>query len=786
FLDRGVNKPMSTVAASSPAKETTTYAEKLGFSEVMITDVDAVQERVLAEILGRNGDSEYLVKKCGLAGATDRAAFRAKVPMVSYEDLQPYIQRIADGDRSPLLTGAAHPVSEFLTSSGTSGGERKQLPTFEDEVDRRQLLFGLVMPVISQYIPELDKGTALVFMFVKSETMTPGGLPARTVLTNAVRPVPAPRRGARRRRVCLRAIRFLQMHWEQLVADVEAGALNQRVTDPSVREAVAGVLRADPVLARFVRAECCSNKNDDWAGIIKRIWPNTMYLDAIVTGSMAQYVPALDYYSGGLPVASNVYASSECSFGINLRPMCHPSEVSYTIMPNMAYFEFLPVDGDGDASHEDLLDVRARAGRDPRPQRRLRVPWSYKSNHFKNSTGTSPLAAILCEDTFQSMYAQMLCGLCRRRDVVRIGTVFAPGLLRAVRFLQMNWEQLAGVLNPRVTDQSVHESVADILRPDPDLAQFIRAEWSKGDWAGIITRIWPNAKCVETVVTGSMAQYVPTLNYYSGGLPVISTAYASSECFFGFNLNPLCDPSEVSYTFMPNMAYFEFLPVDGNGDTSHEADLVELARVEVGREYELVVTTYSGLNRYRIGDILRVTGFHNAAPQFSIVGRQNVLLSIEFDKTDEAELQRAVERASSALLRPHGVVVLDYTSRACTESIPGHYVIYWELLLTNKDAAVDGDVLERCCLEIEDALNPVYRQSRVEDGSIGPLEIRVVRPGTFEELMDYAISRGTSIAQYKVPRCVTLPPVVELLDSHVVSCHFSPKLPHWTPGQPQE
>ncbi|GJN07061.1 hypothetical protein PR202_ga24852 [Eleusine coracana subsp. coracana] len=84
---------------------------------------------------------------------------------------------------------------------------------------------------------------------------------------------------------------------------------------------------------------------------------------------------------------------------------------------------------------------------------------------------------------------------------------------------------------------------------------------------------------------------------------------------------------------------------------------------------------------------------------------------------------------------------------------------------------------------MEEALNAVYRQSRVADASIGPLEIRVVKAGTFEKLMDYAISRGTSIAQYKVPRCVTLPAVIEMLDSHVTSCHFSPKLPHWAPGQ---
>ncbi|KAL6657666.1 hypothetical protein ACP70R_005446 [Stipagrostis hirtigluma subsp. patula] len=580
-------------------------AEKLRFIEEITSNADAVQERVLEEILARNAGTEYLLN-CGLAGATDRATFRAKVPMVTYEDLQPYIRRIADGDRSPILSG--HPVSEFLTSSGTSAGERKLMPTIEDELDRRQLLYSLQMPVMDLYVPGLDKGKALHFLFVKSETRTPGGLTARPVLT------------------------------------------------------------------------------------------------------------------------------------------------SY-----------------------------------------------YKSSHFKNrpfdayNNYTSPTATILCADAFQSMYSQMVCGLCQRHDVLRVGAVFASGLLRAIRFLQLNWEQLAadieaGTLTPRVTDASVREAVAGILRPDAELTELIRAECSTGDWGGIITRIWPNTKYLDVIVTGAMAQYIPTLKYYSGGLPMACTMYASSECYFGLNLRPMCDPSEVSYTIMPNMGYFEFLPVDAaaSGDASQ---LVDLARVEVGREYELVITTYAGLNRYRVGDVLRVTGFHNAAPQFRFVRRKNVLLSIESDKTDEAELQRAVERASE-LLRPHGAAVVEYTSQACTTSIPGHYVIYWELLAkgpvaagAGAGAAVDKETLDACCLEMEEALNTVYRQSRVADGSIGPLEIRVVRPGTFEELMDYAISRGASINQYKVPRCVTFPPIIELLDSRVVSAHFSPALPHWAPGQ---
>ncbi|MCI07707.1 indole-3-acetic acid-amido synthetase GH3.6-like, partial [Trifolium medium] len=75
--------------------------------------------------------------------------------------------------------------------------------------------------------------------------------------------------------------------------------------------------------------------------------------------------------------------------------------------------------------------------------------------------------------------------------------------------------------------------------------------------------------------------------------------YASSECYFGLNLNPLCDPSEVSYTLIPTMAYFEFLPlnkIDGNADSisaTEQEHLVDLVDVELGQEYELVVTTYA-------------------------------------------------------------------------------------------------------------------------------------------------------------------------------------------------
>lgn len=235
----------------------------------------------------------------------------------------------------------------------------------------------------------------------------------------------------------------------------------------------------------------------------------------------------------------------------------------------------------------------------------------YKSSHFKNNNYTSPNETILCPDSYQSMYSQLLCGLCQNREVVRVGAVFASGFIRSIKFLEKHWLLLAndirtGTIDPKISDPSVRDSVMNILKkPNPELADFIEAECKKESWKGIITRLWPNTKYVDVIVTGTMSQYIPTLDYYSNGLPLVCGMYASSECYFGLNLNPLCKPSDVSYTLIPTMAYFEFLPVNRenglsnptseqaslNKDKTHLADLVD---VKLGQEYELVVTTYAG------------------------------------------------------------------------------------------------------------------------------------------------------------------------------------------------
>ncbi|MCO5576804.1 hypothetical protein L7F22_030624 [Adiantum nelumboides] len=176
-------------------------------------------------------------------------------------------------------------------------------------------------------------------------------------------------------------------------------------------------------------------------------------------------------------------------------------------------------------------------------------------------------------------------------------------------------------------------------------------------------------------------------------------------------------------------------------------------------------------------------GLPQQGVQFEFECRKNVALSIDTDKADEDTLHRAVEAAPRVHLRGTGVTLVEYTSYVDLSTIPAHYVLFWELEY-HTSSHVDQSLIlktmvEECCWSIEEKLDSVYRQGHVSDGSIGLLEIRVVQRESFEALMDYCLSRGVSINQYKDPRCVKSAPIVQLMNCRVQSFYFSPRRPTW-------
>ncbi|XVE50223.1 hypothetical protein DITRI_Ditri01bG0144500 [Diplodiscus trichospermus] len=431
----------------------------------------------------------------------------------------------------------------------------------------------------------------------------------------------------------------------------------------------------------------------------------------------------------------------------------------------------------------------------------------FMENSFRNTLSklyTSPIETIFCLDTNQSLYCQLLLGLIRRDEVVTFGSLFASTVVRAIKFLEDHLKELCyniktGQLSNWITDSGCRNAVSLIMKPHPELADSIENICSCKSWEGIIKKLWPKAKFIRCITTGVMSQYTEQLDFYGGGLPLVSRFYVSSECIFGINLEPLSKPSDVSYTLLPNMAYFEFLPVKKgcqtmspevqfNGLSDHhestemktknqDIEPVDLVNVKPGQRYELVVTTSAGLYRYKVGDILMATGFYNNTPQFQFVERQNVILSIDADKTSEADLLKAVTEAKS-LIDPLGFILTGYTSYGDTSLAPGHYVIFWELKEKegNNNKELDPKKMVECCYKMEESLNYIYKVYRKQN-AISALEIRVVKPGTFDALMDYYVSKGASMSQYKTPSCIKSKEALKILDSRVIGKFFSPKTP---------
>ncbi|KAL6627181.1 hypothetical protein ACP70R_030907 [Stipagrostis hirtigluma subsp. patula] len=417
----------------------------------------------------------------------------------------------------------------------------------------------------------------------------------------------------------------------------------------------------------------------------------------------------------------------------------------------------------------------------------------YRSEEFAatmraiQSQCCSPDAVIFGPDFAQSLYCHLLCGLLFADEVRTVSATFAHSVVLAFQTFERVWEELcadirAGALSPtRVTAPAVRQAVSALLAaPNPALADAVARKCAGlSNWYGVIPALFPNARYVHGIMTGSMEHYVKKLRHYAGGLPLVASEYGASEGWVGANVDPEAPPESAAFAVLPNIGYFEFIPLKTSegracADASYaEAEPVGLTEVAVGEHYEVVMTTFAAsfgrLYRYRLGDVVQVAGFYNSTPKLKFVCRRNLMLSINIDKNSEQDLQLAVDSAAK-ILAEEKLEVVDYSSHADVSRDPGHYVVFWEL---NADAG--DDVLQSCCDELDRSFaDPGYVGSR-KARAIGPLELRVLQRGTFQKVLRHYLAHGAAVSQFKSPRCVapSNSGVLQILSGNAVKAFFS-------------
>lgn len=409
----------------------------------------------------------------------------------------------------------------------------------------------------------------------------------------------------------------------------------------------------------------------------------------------------------------------------------------------------------------------------------------YRSSTFKagmkamQSQCCSPDEVIFGPDFHQSLYCHLLCGLIFWEEIQLVFSTFAHSLVHTFRTFELVWEELCddireGVLSSRITVPSIRAAMSKILKPNPELADLIHKKCSGlSNWYGLIPELFPNAKYLYGIMTGSMEHYLKKLRHYAGDLPLMSADYGSSEGWIAANVNPSLPPELATFAVLPNIGYFEFIPQRvGNLESQVlciEPKPVGLTEVKVGEEYEIIVTNVAGLYRYRLGDVVKVMDFHNSTPELKFICRRNLLLTINIDKNTEKDLQLSVDEAAK-LLAEEKQEIVDFTSHVDLSTDPGHYVIFWEV-----SGEVNDEVLKECCNCLDRSFVDAGYVSARKVNAIGPLELRVVSKGTFQQILDHYLGLGAALSQFKTPRCVgpTNKTVLQILCNNVGKSYFS-------------
>ncbi|GCB74674.1 hypothetical protein scyTo_0003765, partial [Scyliorhinus torazame] len=369
----------------------------------------------------------------------------------------------------------------------------------------------------------------------------------------------------------------------------------------------------------------------------------------------------------------------------------------------------------------------------------------------------------------EAMYVHLLFAL-KDRHLGALEASFASTVYHSFAFLQNKWEQLIediwlGQINPKlkITDD-VRMKLRVHLKPDPQRASELAAEFGSG-FRGIARRVWPHLNLVVAVDSGSNELYGRHLkHFYCEGVPIYSPVYAATEGLIGVNLWP--GKEERHYLLWPLSIFFEFIPVDLCSEGQPQT--LFLDEVKENELYELIVTNTSGLYRYRMGDIVKVVGFHNQCPVVEFKCRRGQFLNVRGEKITEEAFYRTLLRAVS--LWP-GAMLLDYCCAQsgllgpfCGSSDP-HYEVFVEIKGVRNLSEDQRYKLDQCLQEDSEQYQSFRRK-----GSLGPVRVHIVAAGSFKALTDFIMANlGTSYSQFNMHRVLRNKDFLDFIQRKVIS-----------------
>ena len=361
------------------------------------------------------------------------------------------------------------------------------------------------------------------------------------------------------------------------------------------------------------------------------------------------------------------------------------------------------------------------------------------------------------EEAVDTTYFHLRFAL-QRKDVTFLGSMVVTLLTTMFDYFEHNWELVCNDIEKGTIDPSIkcppelRAKWEKKFKPMPKRAAEIRKECEKGFDDPIAKRIWPDFVWSYGMVGSTLAFYVEKLRRYIGDAPIHNMGYAAAE---GYMAMPV-ELDVNDYVLLPRSIFFEFIPVD---DPECERPLT-MQEIEVGKEYELVVTNFSGLYRYQIEDVVRVTGFYNKTPKVEFLYRNNLAMNIANEKTTT----QMVDWAAVETQKKAGVSFKGYSFYADKSVDPVRYMLL---------AEPEEDISDEKIAEIEAILDEMLSESNEKYfkyrrwGMLAPAKVNLLKKDTYADYREYLKKQGKILNQVKPVTVINTPEREEFFLSHI-------------------
>lgn len=382
---------------------------------------------------------------------------------------------------------------------------------------------------------------------------------------------------------------------------------------------------------------------------------------------------------------------------------------------------------------------------------------------------TSPVSLLYPEheELLDTSYLQLRFALENER-VSYLGSMVITLLTTMFDYLEENWEMLCddiekGIINPNIKiTPELRKSYSKRFKPNPKRAEFLRKEFSKGFDDPIAPRIWPKLTWAYGMVGSTLAVYVEKLRKHIGpDIPIHNMGYAAAEGFFAMatelNVN--------DGVLLPNFIFFEFLPInEGDEEVDSSARPLLINELEVGKTYELIVSNFSGLYRYRMGDVVKVTGMYNNTPRIEFLYRLGLSMNIANEKTTTQMVDWAAKETAAAM----GVEFVGHSYSYDYSTVPPRYCMLAEVKdkedISEEERQKFIDVLD----EKLKSVNEKYFKYR-RWGMINRPEVLFLKKDTYWDYREMLRSKGVVLNQIKPVTVVNSDERREFFFSHIAT-----------------